>query len=136
MGNCTLVSVHKNAKFVVDMTTINTTDLSGEWKDKLDAHLRNDDFFNVPEHPTSTLTFKKVNSKAGNKYNITADLTIKGKTNPVTFDALVSDDSVQGELTFDRTKWNIKYGSGSFFEGLGDKMINDKVKLDFNISLK
>ena len=126
----------KGADFVVDMTTINTTDLSGEWKDKLDGHLKNADFFNVTAHGTSTLKFKKVNSKASKVYNVTADLTIKGKTKPVTFDVTLDGKNAKGSLTFDRTTYDIKYGSGKFFEGLGDKMINDEVKLDFEIAFK
>ena len=126
----------KNANFTVDMTTINTTDLSGEWKDKLDGHLKNEDFFNVSKHPTSTLKFKKVNSKAGKVYNVTADLTIKEKTKPVTFDVKLDGKKATGSFTFDRTVYDIKYGSGKFFEGLGDKMINDEVKVDFDIALK
>ena len=126
----------KDAEFVVDMNTINTLDLSGEWKDKLDGHLKNEDFFNVSKYPTSTLKFKKVNSKSGDKYSVSADLIIKGKASPVTFDVSLKDKTANGTLKFDRTKWGIKYGSGSFFEGLGDKMIHDEVKLDFKVAFK
>ncbi len=128
--------VLKSAEFVVDMNTINTKDLEGEWKDKLDGHLKNEDFFNVAKYGTSTLKLKKVNSKKGNVFNVAADLTIMGKTNPVTFDVTLKDKTAKGSLTFNRTKWGIKYGSGSFFKGLGDKMIHDEIKLDFNVALK
>ncbi len=128
--------VLKSAEFVVDMNTINTTDLTGEWKQKLDGHLKNADFFNVTKFGTSSMKLKKVNSIKGDVYNVTADLTIMGKTQPITFDVTFKGKSAKGKLKVDRTKWGIKYGSGSFFKGLGDKMINDEFTLDFNLALK
>ena len=80
---------------------------------------------------------KKVESKSGKIFHFTADLTIKGITSPVEFDAEVNETSgkltVSGILTVNRTKFGIKYGSGSFFEGLGDKVIYDDFTLKFNL---
>lgn len=122
--------------FVVDMKTISVGDLEGEWADKLKGHLENDDFFSVNKFETSTLKFKKVKEVKPNFYEVTADLTIKGKTSEVKFNAKLKNESFTGTLTFDRTKYDIKYGSGSFFKGLGDKMIYDDVKLDFAVATK
>ena len=72
-------------EFVMDMTTISSTDLEGESKGKLDGHLKSDDFFGIENHPTATLVFKKVKSTGENVYDVTGDLTIKGKTNVVNF---------------------------------------------------
>ena len=41
-----------------------------------------------------------------------------------------------GTLKFDRTKFNMKYGSGSFFKNLGDKMINNEIKIDYVVALE
>ena len=71
--------------FTVDMKSISTTDLTGEYKDKLDGHLKAEDFFGVEKFPTATLAFKKVTPVNATTYTVVADLTIKGKMNPVTF---------------------------------------------------
>ena len=76
-------------EFTVDMTTLTATDLEGEWKDKLVGHLKSDDFFSVEKHQLSTLVFTQVKATGKNSYEITADLTIKGITHPVTFDLSV-----------------------------------------------
>ena len=49
--------------FTVDMTSLTATDLSGDWKAKLDGHLKSEDFFGTEKNPTSTLVFKKIATK-------------------------------------------------------------------------
>jgi len=120
-------------KFIIDMNTITVTDLSGESKEKLEGHLNSDDFFGVNNFSTATLEIKNA-AKKGNVYGITGDLTIKGKTNPITFDLKMQGNSATTTLTIDRTKYGIRYGSGSFFDNLGDNTIYDEFKLD--VSLK
>ena len=122
----------------VDMTTIANTDLgTSPMNAKLVGHLKSDDFFSVEKFPVSTIELKKVEAKSGTVCHFTADLTIKGITNPIEFDAEVVDSSGQltatGVMTINRAKFNIKYGSGSFFEGLGDKLIYDDFKLNFKL---
>lgn len=119
--------------FTVDMTTISTTDLTGKGKASLDGHLKADDFFGTDKFATSKLVFKTIADKGNNTYTVTADLTIKEKTNPVTFDIVVNNNIATTKLVIDRTKYDIKYGSGSFFDGLGDKTISDNFEL--NVSL-
>lgn len=120
-------------KFTVDMTTISTKDLEGDWAAKLDGHLKSDDFFSTDKHPIANLDFKKIADKGNGVYTIYADLTIKGITNPVSFDMTVKGNSATAKLVIDRTKFDIKYKSGSFFENLGDKTIYDDFEL--NVSL-
>ncbi|MFV8372305.1 YceI family protein [Flavobacterium sp. LB2P74] len=118
--------------FNVDMNSLVTTDLkAGQGKEKLEGHLKSGDFFGTEKFPTATLIFKKIALKAPNVYTVTGDLTIKGKTNPITFDLVTTKDSAATSLKIDRTKYDIKYGSGSFFDNLGDKAIND----DFNLAI-
>lgn len=120
--------------FTVDMSTISTTDLSGKGKTSLDGHLKAEDFFGTDKYPTSKLVFKTIADKGNNTYTVTADLTIKEITNPITFDVVVNKGVAKTKLTVDRTKYDIKYGSGSFFDGLGDKTISDNFEL--NVALQ
>ncbi|GET32775.1 lipid-binding protein [Prolixibacter bellariivorans] len=123
---------------VVDMATIKDLDLTDpEWNQKLIGHLRSDDFFGVEKYPVSRLVINKVESKGGNLYHLTGDLTIKGITKPVEFDSNISVTGnkleATGTIPVDRTKYGIKYGSGSFFSNLGDKMIDDVFTLEFSL---
>jgi polyisoprenoid-binding protein YceI len=116
--------------FVVDMTSMVVTDLkAGQGKEKLEGHLKADDFFGTDKFGTATLVFKKLVTKAPNLYTVTGDLTIKGITKPVTFDLATTANTATTNVKIDRTKYDIRYGSGSFFDNLGDKAIND----DFNL---
>lgn len=120
--------------FTVNMTSISTTDLkAGQGKEKLDGHLKADDFFGTEKFPTATLVFKSIASKGANEYSVTADMTIKDKTNPVTFTITVNGNKATTSLSIDRTKFDIKYGSGSFFDNLGDKAIADQFDLNVNL---
>ena len=130
--------VLRGGQFAIDMNTITTTDIESErGKKRLDAHLRNDDFFSVEEYPSSVITITNAKKISNNKYTITADLTIKGITNSVIFDAEVLINGknfiANAKIKIDRTKWNIRYGSGSFFEDLGDRMILDDIEFDVNL---
>ena len=118
--------------FTVDMTSINTTDLQGEYKTKLDVHLKADDFFAVEKFPTSTLVFKSIGAKAANTYTVTADLTIKGITAPVTFDIVANKGVANATVMIDRTKYDIKYASKNF-GALADKAIDDEFELKVNL---
>lgn len=119
-----------NGNFTVDMNSITVTDLkAGEGKEKLEGHLKADDFFGTDKFATAKLVFKTIGKKSNGVYAVTADLTIKGITNPVKFNITVGKDTATAALKVDRTKYDIKYGSGSIFEGLGDKAINDEFEL-------
>ncbi|MGG7036120.1 MAG: YceI family protein [Flavobacterium sp.] len=119
--------------FTVDMPTLTATDLTGEWKEKLDNHLKSDDFFGTEKFKTSNMAFKKIADKGNGVYTVTADLTIKGITNSVTFDMTVKNNTATAALKIDRTKYGIKYNSGSFFDSLGDKTIYDDFELTVNL---
>ncbi|TDD97022.1 YceI family protein [Flavobacterium cellulosilyticum] len=120
--------------FTVDMTSLTATDLTGEYLGKLNGHLKSEDFFSTEKFPTSTLVFKKIGAKAKDVYTVTADLTIKGTTNPVTFDITVNGNAATTTFNVDRTKYDIKYGSKSFFESIGDKAINDEFELKVTLN--
>jgi polyisoprenoid-binding protein YceI len=121
----------KSGEFVIDMSTIKITDLSGEWGDKFLAHIKSADFFDIQKFPTSKLVIKSV------KNNVAyASLTIKGKTNDVKVKFTQKGNAYEGELKFDRTKFDMIYGSGNFFKNLGDKTIHNEVSLKFKVLTK
>lgn len=116
-------------EFVVDMTTLSSTDTSGGMKEKLDGHLKSDDFFGVEKYPTAKLVITKVKATGKNSYTVTANLTIKKDTHPITFDMSVYGSKASATLKVDRSKYDVQYGSGSFFDNLGDKTIYDEFDL-------
>ncbi|TJY36941.1 YceI family protein [Pontimicrobium aquaticum] len=116
-------------EFTIDMSSITNTDLSGEYKDKLEGHLKSDDFFGVKKFPTAHLMFTKVKSVGKNSYKITGNITIKGKTETIKFDLSVYGNKANVSLKIDRTKFDVRYGSTSFFDGLKDKAIYDEFDL-------
>jgi len=113
---------------VVDMTDFTVEDLSGEWADKFISHMKSSDFFKTDKYKTSTLKIKSVKGK-----KVTADLTINGKTNEVTFNYKKDGDAFKGEMVFDRTKFNMNYGDDV---SLGDKFIHSEVEINFSIITK
>jgi polyisoprenoid-binding protein YceI len=127
--------------FVIDMASIENTDLEGEYKGKLEGHLKSDDFFGVATFPEAKLVITKVKeTKKANVYEITANLTIKGITQPITFTATLIDNNgtvvANTNIIVDRSKYDVRYGSGSFFDNLGDKTIYDDFTLTVNLVTK
>lgn len=116
-------------EFEIDMTTIVSTDLTGEYKAKLEGHLKSDDFFGIEKFPKATLKFTKIKEKGKSSYEVIGDLTIKGKTNPIAFEISIYGSKATLFLKIDRTKYDIKYGSANFFDGLKDKAIYDEFDL-------
>ena len=121
---------------VADMNTINATDLEGEWKGKLEGHLKNDDFFKVGKYPTASFKATSVKAQGDNKYKVTGDLKILDATNSVDVVLTQKGKEFTGDLTINRTKWGLKYGSGSFFKSLGDKAIADDIALELKLVTK
>jgi polyisoprenoid-binding protein YceI len=116
--------------FVVDMNTINTTDISGKSKERLDGHLKADDFFGVKNHPESTLEFKTIETTDNPEiYKVTADLTIKGITHPATFDLKLNKIGASTKVIVNRILYDIKYASTGI-GALADKAISDDFELN------
>ena len=124
--------------FTMDMKSLSSTDLSGSSKKKLDDHLKSDDFFGVEKHGQARFVITGVEGGDGGNYKVTGDLTIKGKSTRESLDVRVSrqGDTAKavGKLVFDRTKYDIRYNSGTFFPNIGDKAIDNDVELEFDIS--
>lgn len=131
----------KSGTVEVDMTTITNTDLTdAEYNKKLVDHLRSDDFFSVEKNKTATLNIKSVVPAKGGMINVVGELTIKGITKPVIFDAKVTESkdkvSATANVVFDRTDYDIKYKSLKFFSDVADKAIDDKVTLVVTVNAK
>ena len=133
--------VPTSAKVVIDMTSITNKDVTDpKWNQKLVGHLKSDDFFSVDKHKTAQLSINKVLKASDKFYLLQGDLTIKNIKRPVKIKAEVVSDSkkeqvVKADFEFDRTKYDIKYNSGSFFSNLGDKMISDDVQVSVRLHI-
>jgi polyisoprenoid-binding protein YceI len=127
--------------FEIDMTTITCTDLQGGGATKLVNHLKSDDFFGVEKYPMAKYVITRVipTDTKGN-YKIIGDLTIKEKTKEVRFNANLAEANNQltatAKIVVDRSDFDVKFGSGSFFDGLGDKTIYDDFDLQVTLVAK
>ena len=126
--------------FTIDMTTINCTDLEGEYKGKLEGHLKSADFFGVDKYPTSTFKITSVVSRGTpGAYKISGNLTIKETTKAIRFNANITEENgkqvATGDMQIDRSDFDVRYGSGSFFDSLGDKTIYDEFDLSVRLVL-
>ncbi|GAA4314640.1 YceI family protein [Nibribacter koreensis] len=124
--------------FTMDMTSISNTDITdAKYNQQLVGHLKNDDFFATDKYPTSTLAITKVTKAKNGQYLINGDLTIKGIKKPISFPATVTHAGNQikakAAIKVDRTAYDIKYGSGSFFDNLGDKAIDNEFILNVDL---
>jgi len=130
-----------SANVIVDMQSIACTDLEGEWGAKLVGHLNSEDFFHVAEHKTSSFLLREITplAKADGDatHSVTGDFTIRGITKSVTFNAKVNESgsqlTISGSAVLDRSEFDVKYGSGSFFDDLGDNLIHDEFTIGFNL---
>ena len=121
-----------NGKFTIDMTSINVTDLDGGMKGKLEGHLKNEDFFDVEKHKNAFLAITGMDGE-----NAKGSLTIKGITQEISFPVKMGMANNQltatAKIQVDRTKFDVRYGSDSFFDNLGDKAINNIIEFEVNL---
>jgi polyisoprenoid-binding protein YceI len=138
----------ENGTFVIDFTTINVTDLDGDNKAYLEAHLKGtnqddsaDHFFNVAQYPEGKFEIATVTT-ADEATTVTGNLTVKGITKSVSFPANVTvNDTIvtieTASFPINRTDFNINYGSKSKFTDLAaDKVINDEILIQLNVTAK
>ncbi|WP_295181206.1 YceI family protein [uncultured Christiangramia sp.] len=139
-------STIQSGTFVIDMQSIEVTDLEGEEKSNLEAHLmgtvegKEGDFFNVQEYPEATFEVTGITEEEGTTM-LQGNLTMKEVTKNISFPVTISKNNdtytiSSKDFSIDRTKWNVNYGSKSVFEGLGDKFINDEIQLTINLEAK
>lgn len=121
-------------EFIIDVASLKSDDEL----ESLENHLKGADFFDVANYPEAKLVITNLTeTEEENIYQIDAVLTIKDISESISFFARLNNngDSVKAETNFsiNRTIWDLKYGSGTFFEDLGDKVIGDDI--DFSINL-
>ena len=130
-------------KVTIDMNSITDLDLEGDMKTNLENHLKGTvegkegDFFNVTAYPFSTFQITEVATVEG-KTMISGNLTIKDKTQNISFPASISMDGNLMKLTsetftIDRTQWGVNFGSKTVFDNLGEKFISDDIELTVNL---
>jgi polyisoprenoid-binding protein YceI len=129
------------ASFEIDMTSMACTDLQGEYAGKLMGHLKSDDFFGVEKFPTAKFVVTRaIPQDTKGNYKIIGNLTIKETTKEIKFNVAMSEAAgvakATGKIVIDRSDFNVRYGSGSFFEGLGDKTIYDEFDLQVELTAK
>lgn len=127
--------------FVLDMTSIKATDLSGENQEKLNAHLKNGDFFDVEKYPTAVFKItdlKKTGKTDKQAYNywVTGDLTVKDITQSISFPARISVAKgivmlSSGKFSIDRQHWGIAYQSA-----MKDMVIKDDIDLQVSFTAR
>ncbi len=126
-----------DAQIYMDMKSITVEDMEGEYADKLRGHLHSEDFFATEQFPTAMFNLAGIKYVDG-QYIASGTMQIKETTGPVSFPVNLTNNNgaveITGTAVIDRTKYGIKYGSGQFFEDLGDKMIYDEFELKFNLT--
>ena len=124
--------------FVMDMNSLVCTDLQGGSKSKLEGHLKSDDFFSVAKHPNANfeiISMTPINgAKVGSpNFTVSGKMTIKGITQTLTFPAIVAfagnGMTANADVVIDRSKYDVRYGSKSFFSDIGDNAIYDEFTL-------
>ncbi len=125
----------QGGSFIVDMTSLDVQDLSGVGKTRLEGHLRSDDFFSVEANQEAFLILNAVVSDTNEVQILQGDLTIKGKTAPVQVEfSEVTATMATAQMVFDRSVYDVRFRSGSFFENLGDKLIYDDIAVQVNLN--
>ena len=116
-----------------DMNTISTLDLKGKGKQKLDKHLKNEDFFDVKNFPNAHLKIKSFDGE-----NLIAELTIKEITKEISFPANleIKENSLSGNANFtiNRTEYGVLHNAKNFYKIAKDRIISDDI--EFNVSIK
>ena len=128
----------KEGSFEIDVNSLTVTDIADPSSNaKLVGHLKADDFFGVSKFPKATFVISSISPKSGNDYTVKGKLTVKGKTNDIEFPATITNDgkkvTANAKIVVDRTKFDIRYGSKTFFENIGDKAISDEFELTLKL---
>ncbi len=134
-------NVVQKGEAVISMTSIVVDDVKDrESNKKLLNHLKSADFFDVERFPTANLIIHG-SEKQNDSYFFKGLLTLKGVEKPVegTYNIMADQGkhyALNGSMTIDRSQFDVKYGSGTFFKGLGDELIYDEVPIGFKIFLR
>ncbi len=132
--------VPKSGTFEIDLTTIKNKDIEDpEYKTKLENHLKSADFFEVNNFPKATFLLTDAKKIDSENVELTGTLSVKGISHEIQFPASIKQTDghyhASGKLSFDRTKWDIRYNSAAFFDikKLGDKLIYDDIEVELEL---
>ena len=125
-----------SGSFTIDMTTISNEDLGAGFGDKLVGHLISDDFFSVSSHPQAQLVVLGGTPFEKGKATVQAQLTIKGHAESIEFEVVQKNGAFDATLNVDRSKFDVRYGSPSFFNDLGDSAIKDVFTLAVHLEVQ
>ena len=134
-GNIKIDEDNVSGEVIVNMESLLVEDLQGEWGKKLEGHLKSPDFFSVVKFKESSLKTVSSIKISDNNFKVDGILTIKDISHPITFDLSINENILSANLVFDRSKYDVRFRSGSFFENLGDKLILDDIELEVILQL-
>ena len=124
----------ESGNFTMDMNSITCADLEDEaYNNKLVGHLKSDDFFGINDHPESSFIITNSTTFKDNKSAVKGNLTIKGITEEILFFVERIDNTFKATIDVDRSKHNVRYGSNSFFDNLGNAAIDDVFNLNITL---
>jgi polyisoprenoid-binding protein YceI len=139
-GSLNIVDGKLSGEIVLDMNTLVNLDQSGEGRTKLETHLKSEDFFNVAKFPEAKYVITSATAKNAIQYDVVGNLTIKGITKEVKCNLVIapngSDVNIGGGLQFDRSLFDVRYGSDKFFDNLGNDMIRNEITLVIDLKGK
>ena len=134
-GNIKIDEDNVSGEVIVNMESLLVEDLQGEWGKKLEGHLKSPDFFSVVKFKESSLKTVSSIKISDNNFKVVGILTIKDISHSITFDLSINENILSANLVFDRSKYDVRFRSGSFFENLGDKLILDDIELEVILQL-
>ncbi|MEP7110260.1 MAG: YceI family protein [Ferruginibacter sp.] len=128
-------------KFIIDTTSIRILDITDPATNaQFAGHLASDDFFSSAKYPTASFEIISAEKKSGDLYYIFGNLSIKGITHPVNFEAEIIQNgetlNAKGKMVINRILFNMKFRSGNFFQNLGDTLIHNDFDLNIHITAK
>lgn len=131
-------------EFTIDMNTLSvgSTPTKPGSESMLEEHLKGENWFAVDTYPEASFMIDAVTARPDSEetyiYDVAGTLTMKDVEGVLAFPAMIYLDDegylrAEASFSFDRTKWGITAGSGSFFDSLADNVIDDMVQLSFSI---
>ncbi|HMO65084.1 MAG TPA: YceI family protein, partial [Verrucomicrobiota bacterium] len=131
-------------EFTLDLRGLTCTDIADPALNRvLLDHLHGDDFFDTGRFPVTWFIVRRAEPVPGGtpgapNVRVTGDLTLKAVTQSITFPAVAGRTpdgraAVQAVLAIDRTRWQVRYGSGKLFHRLGRHLVNDLIEIEVRL---
>lgn len=129
----------KSGRFEIDTTSIVISDIKDrETNLQFAGHLASDDFFSSTKYPVASFVITNAALTDGSNYLIDGNLTIKNITQSQSFSAILEFTekalTMRAKIIVDRTKFDMRFRSGSFFQNLGDNLIYNDFILEVSVA--